>query len=749
MAFTASKSRSQGREGWSVIFRHPARTDLSTGKPGRRVRKGLGTADEHEADRLVEQLNELLRDEGFWEPTAKSAAAARYDERVVEIFYDGLVGSALDSRTLRDEALPLPDAEDGYTSVMFLGTTGAGKTTVVRQILGTDPENERFPSTSTAKTTVAEAELVLSADDAYRAVVTFVSRDEVIDVLSENVSEAATLILRDKTDLEVQRRLLDHVSQRFRFSYILGRDRGEAEDEDEETDDDEALGVEVDAEAEERSETEALLDQCVADLRAAVADVIGGIRDAIGASVGDAEDERVVEELVEESLDAALREGEVFHSIVDRIFDEIEKRFDLLSEGEVRRSRQSWPRRWSYETKDREDFLKQLARFSGNSAAQFGRLLTPLVDGMRVSGPFCPDWASDAPALVLYDGEGLGHTPTTSSAVSTTVSRRFERVDAIVLVDNAMQPMQAAPAAAMRTIAQAGQGGKLFFLFTHVDQVKGDNLPTFDDRREHVLASVENVMKSLSEEIGPLGERILRKRLDERRYFVGGIQKTLREKSKAGARTISELIRLLSDLTEVLEPVEIGPMRPVYDRMNLSLAITEAAKSFHTRWRGLLGLEMNPHHRKEHWGRVKALTRRLAEGWQDEYANLQPLANLRDDLQLQIYLMLQQPVRWEGGQPSDDERQTITDEISHAIAQKLDALVVRRLRDEVRLGWQHAYAPYGPGSTFTRARIVADEVYDRGVPVPTVAASPDQNRFLHEVAEVVTDVATQFDLELL
>jgi hypothetical protein len=44
---------------------------------------------------------------------------------------------------------------------------------------------------------------------------------------------------------------------------------------------------------------------------------------------------------------------------------------------------------------------------------------------------------------------------------------------------------------------------------------------------------------------------------------------------------------------------------------------------------------------------------------------------------------------------------------------------------------------------------VAAEVYDRGVPVPTVAASPDQNRFLHEVAELVTDVATQFDLKLL
>ncbi len=40
--------------------------------------------------------------------------------------------------------------------MLLLGTTGAGKTTLVRQFLGTDPATERFPSTSTAKTTVAD-----------------------------------------------------------------------------------------------------------------------------------------------------------------------------------------------------------------------------------------------------------------------------------------------------------------------------------------------------------------------------------------------------------------------------------------------------------------------------------------------------------------------------------------------------------------------------------------------------------------
>ncbi len=63
---------------------------------------------------------------------------------------------------IRERIIPLPTPEDGYTRVLFVGTTGAGKTTVVRQFLGTDPIRERFPSTSAAKTTICDLEVVLA-----------------------------------------------------------------------------------------------------------------------------------------------------------------------------------------------------------------------------------------------------------------------------------------------------------------------------------------------------------------------------------------------------------------------------------------------------------------------------------------------------------------------------------------------------------------------------------------------------------
>jgi hypothetical protein len=171
----------------------------------------------------VDELNDLLSTPALWEPTARANAITRFDSRIVDIFYDGLAATQVDFAGLREEHIPLPGHEAGYRKVMLLGTTCAAKTTVVRQLLGTDPETERFPSTSTAKTTVADTELVATAEDIYRVAVTFTHRDEVIDYLTENASEAARAVFNGKDDEEIARKLLDHVNQRFRFSYVLGR----------------------------------------------------------------------------------------------------------------------------------------------------------------------------------------------------------------------------------------------------------------------------------------------------------------------------------------------------------------------------------------------------------------------------------------------------------------------------------------------------------------------------------------------
>ena len=98
--------------------------------------------------------------------------------------------------------------------------------------------------------------------------------------------------------------------------------------------------------------------------------------------------------------------------------------------------------------------------------------------------------------------------------------------------------------------------------------------------------------------------------------------------------------------------------------MNLVLGVSSAAASLHEAWRPRLGLESKPGYRKEHWTRVEALTRRLAAGWADYYGTLKPVADLRKELQRQIYVFIQNPMSWDGPEPSEEDQQFIFDEIA-------------------------------------------------------------------------------------
>jgi hypothetical protein len=54
---------------------------------------------------------------------------------------------------------------------------------------------------------------------------------------------------------------------------------------------------------------------------------------------------------------------------------------------------------------------------------------------------------------------------------------------------------------------------------------------------------------------------------------------------------------------------------------------------------------------KEHWIRVKALSGRLAIGSADECDTLKPVADLHRNLHNDIYVFLQNPVKWDGQEP--------------------------------------------------------------------------------------------------
>ena len=759
-SYSASLSQSQGRSGYSIIFRHPARRDETTGKLGIRVRRGLGTRDKTEAEQFRDELNQLLAEPRYRDPAARAEAEQRFDPRVVDIYFHKMSLEEFDFHALREKTIPLPPREpDGYRHVLLLGTTGAGKTTLVRQLIGTDPSEERFPSTSTSKTTIHDTEIILG-DGPWRVVVTFVSSDEAREYLNECISAAVRTIVRDAedaTDATVLRCLLNHVNQRFRFSYILGTGPktttsiSDFDDEDEDPEEDVGLFPTEELGVIDMTATSELLALSITRLRS-LADQLRE-RLCTELDVSDEEgDKRALDELLEEELDDVLREDETFHEIADALMDEIGKRFDLLPPGIVTKTRQGWPLTWKGEwpVEKRREFITSISRFSSNYAPLYGRLLTPLVNGVRVAGPFSPKWKDgQTPKLVLFDGEGLGHTPKSSSSVSTGVSRLIEAADAVLLVDNATQPMQAAPLAAIRELVATGNGRKLILAFTHFDEVKGDNLPSTNEKAQHVLASAENVLAAFGEELGPYAERILRKRLEAARFFLADLQEPLSENTGAGRRTVHQLRRLLKAIDQVIKRPQPTKACPVYDRMNLVLAIRSAARSFQEAWRPWLGLESRPGFTKEPWQRVKALNRRLAAMGKDEYDNLRPVADLRQELRDRIYVFIQSPLHWEGAGPSEEERQIKYDAFADSLGGRLLALSTRRVWRERIQVWERAYRESGRGSTFVRARIIANDIYEPAAPVPDVTPSPDRNQFLREVVAEVEAAAQEVEARLL
>jgi energy-coupling factor transporter ATP-binding protein EcfA2 len=691
-------------------------------------------------------MNDILSDSDYWQASSRPRADARFDERVVNIFYGTLVPDAMDSFGIRGDVIKLPERGTSHVHALLVGTTGSGKTTVIRQLIGTDPDTERFPSTSPGKTTITDTEVIFE-DGPYRGAVTFREKEEVRDYVEECMIAAALASFRGASDAEVLRRLLNHVSQRFRMNYILGNGPLETGQEDFDDEDEEEIDLLFEGVSTlDTGKTAELLARAVRQLGQVSRDETDVLRTELGADRGD---ERVIEEIFEENLDHVVRQNEDFQQLADELMDEIERRFETLAPEDLTRTKQGWPYLWSCETQHRQAFLKSINRFSSNHFRYFGTLLSPLVNGIRVAGPFIPTWEQDRPRLVLFDIEGLGHTPDSTTSIPTSVTRRMEDVDAILLVDSAAQPMQAAPEVVMRSIVRTGHAAKLLFCFTHMDLVKGDNLGnSATKRQEHVLASAENVLASIGQQLGPFAERNLRQRLRSAAFFVGDINRTLGATSKRDQRTIDQFSHLTTALAAIRELPPAVPARPVYDRINLAFAVKNATETFTENWESRLGFRSKQGIPKAHWATLKALTRRLAEGWNDHYGNLMPVADLHGHLATDIFVSVQSPVAWTGGpEPTDDEKQIVFQEFAEAISKRLLELTTRRVRLDRAAQWQNAYNQSGRGSTFERAAIIRDDIYAKAAPVPDATPSPDRNEFLKEVLASVQDSADELGIK--
>jgi hypothetical protein len=740
----------QKRTVWCVIFRHPFRLDR--GKPGRRVRRSLGTDDKEKAQKLVDQANLLLSDSKWWSPAMRDQAERTFAKEVVAAFFDELAPTPRDGWTLRDGIIPTPPENSGYSRVLLLGTTGAGKTTLARQLIGTGSRHERFPSTSTAKTTTCDIEIITADSGLYEAAVSFLPKELIRQYAEESVIAAAISFLEKEPHEQSRRRFLEHSEQRFRLSYLLGTLSAEVDEEEEAEEENEG---EFDREgalpAEERTRLSETLRQYLKRIEDLVHSASKKLQDTLHFSLDAAsqDDRAMFEELFEESL----RDEEAFQGLLDEIMDDIESRFRQLGDGEIKLGPGDWPELWTYRcpATERAEFLRRINLFSSNQALQFGTLLTPLVEGIRVRGPFAPSWhQGPPPKLVVMDGEGLGHTVNANLSLSTRITKRYQNCDVILLVDNAQQPMLAAPNSALRSIVSSGQQSKLVLAFTHFDQMRGPNLPNRAAKEQHVLASLDQSIGVLGKEMGRSIENILKKTVSERSFFLSNLHEQIPNPPQKSSQrhTLSALQRLTETMEALSAPPIPETVTPVYDDANLILSIRKAIVEFRDPWRARLGIASPSDLQPEHWTRIKALARRLGDLGQDEYDNLRPVADLIASLQAHIRPFLEIPIRWDPAQGATDEMKAhAIDRIAQEVSLRLHELSANRVMSSRVIAWREAHAHRGVGSVATRRRDV-EFIYEQAAPIPGEVADSTANEFMREIRILLRDAIREAGGEL-
>ena len=625
---------------------------------------------------------------------------AGFAPQIVSAFFDGIEIGRLDTSHLRETHIHLPGRDEGYARALLAGTTGAGKTTLLRHMIGSSHEHDRFPSTSTARTTIADTEVV-TADGPFKAAVTFISEFEVRAYIDECIEAACLAVIENQPNEKVAAALLTHREQRFRLSYILGgADESASADEDDFLFDaakPAAAGTPDEEDTVSEGERRANSEQ-VAGYVARVCSLAAEIGEQTAADFGLFAEQQTPDDKAAwvEFYSDRLFESEEFTKLSLDIRDDIENRFEFLGAENLDRSATGWPVVWVFETDDREVFLRKVRWFSSNHFRQFGRLLTPLVDGIRVRGPFRPSLKElqVAERLVLLDGQGLGHTAESVSSVSTAITRRFADVDMILLVDSAQQPMQAAPLALLRAAGSAGYAEKIALAFSHFDLVRGDNLQTVTQKRNHVLASIANAVGGLRRMLGVPVAAALEKRLESRVFMFGGLD---REIDAIPSGIIREMGRLLKELQAASEPEKPAEAAPIYATGGLELALRDAVESFLRPWEARLGLAYRDGIRTEHHTRVRALSRRFANAWGDEYDSLRPASDLIARLQEEISRWLDSPAGWTRQPADDDERTAALNPVRSAVFSALHELVKERLSDQHRM----------PGSPLTHIPVLA------------------------------------------
>ncbi len=740
-AYTATAKQNPGRKGYVITFRHPLK--MEGGRPGKKVFKGLGTDKEAVAKRLEAQMNALLGRQDLHSVGSRADALREFDAAVVDIFYGDLDPSTTSHRALRERLLPLPAMGPGQAvRSLILGNSGVGKTTLLRRLIGCDAERDRFPATSTNRTTTCEIEIV-TGSSGFSAAVTFLSRHQTQQEFMESLSNAVLKAIESAPDEAVMKDLLDDTDQRFRLKYVLG---GWSPHKSKAVGSSSFGGPVKAGGAGTAAENPPFLRDALASIRR----IAVTAREEVEAILGKLEN--LKDEERSYALDEMQRSAEglkAFQDLVIEVMEEIESRFSGLQEGKFSKSSTGWPEAWTWSAPatDRDAFLKAVRWFCSNTKEEWGALLTPLVTGIRVCGPFRPDWVGSGEDYehVFVDTQGLDHEKPATELSSETTSI-FGQVQNILFVESGKDSLKSQSARkVLEAIAGAGYTSCLTVVLTHMDLVVGDDIPSAEDRKAKAFSGLRSLVENeVSRNVSREAARQLAAHLEGSTFYLGYLDakkypEGWEDEDKAAFEQSlgQDLLHLTEHLILRAHPQLRQPSVPNYSFESLGLAVREASVAFQEVWEARLGYKRVEGISSAPWQSIKAMARRHAEGWFDGYW-LRPTDTLISLTRNVLSRFLESPLGWspEGKKITREQEAEIIDRLKQIVSEQLTELSKTRLWKQPQTRWQGAYEPSGTGSTFLRKQRV-HELFVHQVPIPQSISDRWAQAWVEEVKQVL------------
>ncbi|GKW07304.1 hypothetical protein [Pectobacterium carotovorum] len=475
---------------------------------------------------------------------------------------------------------PIPK---GIPKIYLLGDTGAGKTTLIRKILGTDVT--KFPTTRQTRTTVAPTEYVICNTSGYDLTVLFKSLDEVKRYVREIIKESIEKYIKNQKEDTLSRSTRQTNDQRFRLYYLLGDD----------------LMIDF---VERIKSLSMSVNMKIIELEEVFKDDITDL------------DEYVIFAFDELSDDIDI--------LQEWVTDEIQKVVMSICENNSL-CEEITP--YKYQSNDKDEFIERCKKILASDKES----ISPVIEYARISGNIKSEWLADDTEVVIVDGEGIGHDTKEVGQLDARHYDFFYNTDLILLIEESKKPFVAGGKSALKSIFNRGYENKLSLFFTKLDEVSPYDIeePTDDERIENVQDGLENVLSALKNE----GDKGIKYEIDsDNVYYFGGL-----DKNTSNERLCSNIERLFNQIKERLN-IEDQFIEPKYDFELLPQKISLTSKIFKEKYNSLL--------HREHWKTIEAFSLRMYFDI-DGFRMFTPITDFEEIINEYVNEFLSIPMGWD------------------------------------------------------------------------------------------------------